>query len=210
MQPKNEDFENLKIYFMNKIILIFLFISIISCKNEKEKEVENIEKTLKTYLSAQLQEGENSAKIDSLKIIGIDSTSTKDELEMKLFRYQDSLNFLINEANYKSQQLKSEIEQYRILKYMNNLTASTDKLSVFKNSINEKKDEAEKSLNLAMNLKKEVDQFRKNFTENKIDSTNFIFYNIQYRLCYTNSKLEQKCKDSLSIIMTKDFKIKKK
>lgn len=89
--------------------------------------------------------------MDSLKIIDIDSVSTKDELKMKFYRYQDSLNFLINEATYKSEQLRLEIEQYRLLKYMNNLTASKDNLSVFKNSVNEKKSNIDKSLHLAIN-----------------------------------------------------------
>lgn len=195
---------------MKKIILFFILISTISCKNQKEKEIENIENTLNTYLSLQLKEVDKNVKIDSLKVIDIDSVSTKDQLRMELYRYQDSLYFLMNEANYKSEQLRLEIEQYRLLKYMNNLTVSKDNLSVFKNSVDEKKEDADKTLTLAQNFKKEVDLLRKKFSGSKIDSTNFIFYNVKYRFCYSNSKLEQKCKDSLSILMTKDFKIMKK
>ena len=210
MQLMSVEVTNLKIYYMKKIILFFILISAISCKNEKEKEIENIENTLNTYLSLQLKEVDKDAKMDSLKVIDIDSVSTKDKLRMELYRYQDSLYFLINEANYKSEQLRLEIEQYRLLKYMNNLTVSKDNLSVFKNSVDEKKEDADKTLALAQNFKKEVDLLRKNFSGNKIDSTNFIFYNVKYRFCYSNSKLEQKCKDSLSVLMTKDFKIMKK
>lgn len=195
---------------MKKIILFFILISTISCKNEKEKEIENIEKTLNTYVSLQLKEVDKDAKVDSLKVIDIDSVSTKDQLRLELYRYQDSLYFLINEANYKSELLRLEIAQYRLLKYMNNLTVSKDNLSVFKNSLDEKKEDADKTLALAQNFKKEVDVLRKNFSGSKIDSTNFIFYNVKYRFCYSNAKLEQKCKDSIRILMTKDFKIMKK
>ena len=195
---------------MKKIILFLILISTISCKNEKEIEINTIEKTLNTYVSLQLQEVDKDAKVDSLKVIDIDSVSTKDQLRMELYRYQDSLYFLINEANYKSELLRLEIEQYRLLKYMNNLTVSKDNLSVFKNSVDEKKEDADKTLALAQNFKKEVDLLRKNFIGSKIDSTNFIFYNVKYRFCYSNAKLEQKCKDSIRILMTKDFKIMKK
>lgn len=92
--------------------------------------------------------------MDSLKIIDIDSVSTKDELKMKFYRYQDSLNFLINEATYKSEQLRLEIEQYRLLKYMNNLTASKDNLSVFKNSVNEKKIKCRQIITFSYKFKK--------------------------------------------------------
>lgn len=194
---------------MNKIVSLCLLILIISCKDEKEKEAKNIENILKTHLISQLKEVEKDSKLDSLKIIDIDSVSTKDELKIKLYWYQDSLNFLIKEANYKSEQLSLEIEQYRIIKYMNNLSTSNNNLIIFKNSIEDKKADADKSLNSARNFKNEVDQLRKEYYGNKIDSTNFIYYNVKYQICYTNSNLQQKCNDSLSMIITKDFKIKK-
>ena len=198
-----------KIKIMNKYYLFFIMIIFSSCKNEKEEERENIQNTLKTHLTIKLKEFEPSTEIDTLRIIKINRISSKGELRIKISKLQDSLSNLMSITENEYSILKRKVDQYKTLQYMNSLASSNDDLKIFKDDIDEKKLIVEKSLSASQTLKKEFDSLTVILKENKTDSLNFLFYNITYKACFTNNKLEQKCFDTLYMPITKNFRIYK-
>ena len=84
------------------IIVTFLF----SCKNEKTEEKENIQKTLKIYLSEKGKDIDSTFILDSLRIIKIDSVSSKQELALKIHKYKNQFDSIILATDYIGTKLK--------------------------------------------------------------------------------------------------------
>ena len=194
---------------MKWIYCLSLLFTLVSCKNEKQEEKESIEKTLNVYFREKGKDIDSTLVLDSVRIIKIDSVSSKGELAMKINKFDDSLDVLIKLADLSGQRLKLEAEQYKLLKYMGTLSSSKSDLKIFEEGLVEKQNEFKQSIGKAERLKKEVDSLREIYNQNKIDSLNFLFYNVKLKACFTNNKMEQKCFDSLSVNVTKNYRIKK-
>ena len=94
------------------LIAVFFF----SCKSKKETEKESISRTLKIYLSAQLKDIDLTSNLDSLRIIHIDSVSTKDEFKLKIMSLEDSFNDLIEKSQSANKIFKLSVEQFNTLR----------------------------------------------------------------------------------------------
>lgn len=192
-----------------KIILLFLITIIVSCKNIKEEQSENIEKTLRTYMYEKAKQFDSTLKLDSIRIIKIDSASSKFELKDNILKLRDSLNNLFKDISFDQENLKLKVEQFKILKYMNSLSSSNDDLQVFKDDITKQSNKLKLALEKASKLENEIKKLKNILLKSKIDSTDFKFYNVKFKVCFTNKKLEQECEDSLNVNITKNYRIKK-
>ena len=197
---------------MKKICLPLLYLSVfISCKSksETEKGKESIQKTLRTYVSGQLTEIDSTATLDSIRIIHIDTISSKDELKQNILSIQGDFEYLYEKVKKETEIIKLKNDQYRLLIYMNSLGSSRSDLSIFKDDLKEKQEEVQQSIDKLTVLEKQIDSLKTKYFSNQVDSTNFLYYGVIYKMCYSDKKLEQKCLDSAFLNITKEFRVTK-
>ncbi len=181
-----------------------------ACKSKQERTKENLNNTLRTYTASVLKDMDSTFTLDSIRVVYVDTISTKDEFKSNVFDLQDSLDYLIESMRYKNEIFKLKFDQYKALNLLNSLGSSRSDLSIFKDDVLEKQKESKEAVDRATLLEKEIDSLKKIYYSNTIDSTNFLYFGVTYKICYSDKSLVQKCVDSAFVNITKEFRVRKK
>jgi hypothetical protein len=188
---------------MTRLLFLIITVFLFSCKSKKETEKESIGRTLKIYSSAQLKDIDSTLNLDSLRIIRIDTVSSREDLMFKILSLQESFNILKEESQSATKKLEYSVYQLRLLRSMN---SSRSDLSIFEDDVKYQHAEAQKIIEEMALMANKIDTLAGMWFS--VDSTNFLYYGVAYKLCYSDKKLVQKCFDSAYVNITKDFRVK--
>lgn len=171
---------------MRKLLFILLFALIYSCKKEPSLE-ENFKSVCSTYLLNELPK--DSLVIDSIIVEKIDTLTQFKVLALKL----DCLN---QEFQRLSQVQELNTSLYS-LQYEAGITTPT------------LKKENEKELQAGIDKMTKIHNKSNELMEEmkKADTVKFVFYNVDFKVIYTNKSLIQKT-GYKTLVISKDFKIK--
>ena len=187
----------IKCHRVNLFYAFILLTVIISCKSQEGNVTSNIWETLNNHLT--LEHKNSTGSLDSFRIIKIDSFSSKKDLSTRI----DSFQNLLSLEFFKLEKLETLLKLRAIS--LDNLKKGKDVLSNDSIENTLKKGILSNSIYV---LKHKLDSLVFCYNSGKVDSTNFLYYRVQYRLCYSYKNIRHNCKDSLYLFVTKDFKVK--
>lgn len=170
---------------MRKLFFILLFTLIYSCKKEPSLE-ENLKNVCNTYLLNELPK--DSLLIDSIIVEKIDTLTQFKVLALKL----DCLN--------------QEFERLsQVQELTTNLYSLQNEAGITTPTL---KKQNEKELQEGIDQMTKIHNKTKEFIEEmkKADTVKFVFYNVDFKVLYTNKSLIQKT-GYKTLVISKDFKI---
>ena len=203
-----------------KLILFCSLFLIFSCVENSTKTKEEIQKTSTIYLTEKLKTIDVSIKLDSTRIIDIDTISTKKDFFYKINILKDSVIRLSKIAEKKYEIANASKATYNNLLYMGNLSVEASRiagtnnetkndLSIFKKDALDKLNEANNVDKQISFIAKTVDSLTAIYKQNKLDSTNFLCYLTKLYVCYSEKNLSQNC-DTVFLKVSKDFRVLEK
>ena len=193
-----------------KIGLIILLVSHFSfyCKSPGDEFKEDVSKIVKQHLTIKLNDEDSTLVLDSMRIISIDTLSSKDILGYKVRHYIDSLEKETELFETMAQLALSKAKTYRLYKNLYDMDAgSYEVLNMRKQDAENYRDEYIQKSEQIKILSAELDSLTNLWQSDKIDSTDFLMHEVVFKGCYSNKAMEQDCRDSLVLMLTKDLRI---
>ena len=188
------------------INLIIITSTLTSCKLANVEHKENIEAVLNTHIKALALSYDSTLTIDSVRVLRLDTVSTKDFILININKLDDSILKL-------SEIAKIKLELFNIDKSTLMSLASTSKDKAYVNSLGDQLiSDLEKIKHTDLIIKSlftQVDSLERLVESGQFDSLDFLYLKPIYKLCFSNKLLEQTCNEGDDILITKDFRVKK-
>ncbi|HZV71632.1 MAG TPA: hypothetical protein VFG10_18905 [Saprospiraceae bacterium] len=186
--------------------LLLLCVVICSCSSAEKKLHKAIEKTLVIYEKQILYEMDSTLTVDSIRLLDVDTFTKKDQVVIFIGQTVDSANlFLALGKNYQKR-LDLDLSLARSYSALRMWSLYTEA----KNDLDDDLETAKMYLDLGDKYRSIGDSLVKAHSENTIDSTTFMFYKVLFKVCYSDKSLVQTCHDSMELLQTSDFRIKKR
>lgn len=129
---------------INKIAVAVIFISLVACKNEKERESEKVQNNCKTYFFENFMD--STSTLDTFKLVKIDTISERMRLFQQSLVLNNQIESLIDLFKLNTNSLSNSVDQMRLY----GVIGSPDLVAI-------KKNDALKEREKGKALKSEID-----------------------------------------------------
>ena len=186
----------------NIVLIFFLSFAFVSCISKQDKAKQEIEKSIRDFMSSELSNIPDFKSLDSVVVTNIDTMSDKDFLFKRKLFVQKELSYYNELFDAQADLTKSQLGMQQLM-----LESEGNLAEKYKGIVDDSYEKVLKTKTTIDSLINILDGIDSKLSSGNIDSTNFIYWGAEFYIVVTGKNKVQQKSPKMHTILTKDFKI---